>query len=174
MRNGQKVTEKTVPLRHGQRASRCFRKNPKNPFLFLPVSGTEHRVSRATYLILSFPFLSFLILSYPIRKTAEVKENGGRGTPSDYHYHGFTCRFGTVGFRHFLILSYPGKTAFKGTPTIKLIQSVPFLFPVFPLACLILPLRHCRLPTLSYPITKLPGLCEHRWQLNLLNQEATE
>jgi len=104
MRNGQKVTEKTVPLRHGQRASRCFRKNPKNPFLFLPVSGTFF-----SCLFLSYPFLSFLILSYPIRKTAEVKENGGRGTPSDYHYHGFTCRFGTVRFGHCRLptLSYP-------------------------------------------------------------------
>jgi len=156
MRNGQKVTEKTVPLRHGQRASRCFRKNPKNPFLFLPASGTFF-----SCLILSYPFLSFLILSYPIRKTAEVKENGGRGTPSDYHYHGFTCRFGTVGFRHFLILSYPGKTAFKGTPTIKLIQSVPFLFPVFPLACLILPLRHCRLPTRSITLRERPFLSDN-------------
>ena len=95
MRNGQKVTEKTVPLRHGQRASRCFRKNPKNPFLFLSASDTFF-----SCLFLSYPFLSFLILSYPIRKTAEVKENGGRGTPSDYHYHGFTCRFGTVRFGH--------------------------------------------------------------------------
>jgi len=113
MRNGQKVTEKTVPLRHGQRASRCFRKNPKNPFLFLPASGTFF-----SFLLLSYPFLSFLILSYPIRKTAEVKENGGRGTPSDYHYHGFTCRFGTVRFGHgasrFVSdLSEPGKNGIQ-------------------------------------------------------------
>jgi len=138
----------------------------------LSVSDTEHRVSRATYLILEkrhskarlqirliqsvpflFPVFPLACLILPLRH----------------------CPFRTLSasdtFLSYLILE---KRHSKARLQIKLIQSVPFLSPVFPLACLILPLRHCRLPTLSYPITKLPGLCEHRWQLNLLNQEATE
>ena len=40
-------------------------------------------------------------------------------------------RFASHGTAFRRALSYPGKTAFKGTPTIKLIRSVPFLYPVF-------------------------------------------